>query len=32
MYIQYAALLLERGHAYYAFDSPEELEQMRERM
>ena len=22
----------ERGHAYYAFDTPEELEQMRERM
>ena len=32
MYRQYADLLLERGHAYYAFDTPEELEQMRERM
>ena len=31
-YRQYADLLLERGHAYYAFDTPEELEQMRERM
>jgi len=32
MYRQYADLLLERGHAYYAFDTPGELEQMRERM
>ena len=32
MYRQYADLLLERGHAYYAFDTPEELDQMRERM
>lgn len=32
MYRQYADLLLERGHAYYAFDTPEELEQMRQRM
>lgn len=32
MYKQYADLLLEKGHAYYAFDTPEELEQMRERM
>ena len=32
MYRQYADLLLEKGHAYYAFDTPEELEQMRERM
>ena len=32
IYRQYADLLLERGHAYYAFDTPEELEQMRERM
>ena len=31
MYRQYADLLLEKGHAYYA-DTPEELEQMRERM
>lgn len=32
MYRQYADLLLKKGHAYYAFDTPEELEQMRERM
>ena len=32
MYRQYADILLERGHAYYAFDTAEELEQMRERM
>ena len=32
MYRQYADLLLQRGHAYYAFDTNEELEQMRERM
>tara|TARA_A200000113_G_scaffold94021_1_gene84054 strand:+ start:984 stop:2498 length:1515 start_codon:yes stop_codon:yes gene_type:complete len=32
IYRQYADLLLERGHAYFAFDTPEELEQMRERM
>ena len=32
IYKQYADLLLEREHAYYAFDTPEELEQMRERM
>ena len=32
MYRQYADLLLERGRAYYAFDTAEELEQMRERM
>ena len=30
MYRQYADILLERGHAYYAFDTAEELEQMRE--
>ena len=32
MYRQYADILLEKGHAYYAFDTPEELDQMRERM
>ena len=32
MYRQYAEKLLEKGHAYYAFDTPEELDQMRERM
>jgi glutamyl-tRNA synthetase len=32
MYRQYAEHLLENGHAYYAFDTPEELEEMRERM
>lgn len=31
-YEQYAQQLLEQGHAYYAFDTPAELEQMRERM
>lgn len=29
MYAQYALQLIETGHAYYAFDTPEELEQMR---
>ena len=32
MYMQYADRLIESGHAYYAFDTTEELEQMRERM
>lgn len=32
MYKQYADRLIESGHAYYAFDTTEELEQMRERM
>ncbi len=32
MYKQYADQLLEAGHAYIAFDTPEELEQMRENM
>ena len=31
MYRQYADKLLESGNAYYAFDSPEELDEMRER-
>ena len=30
MYKQYADLLIENGHAYYAFDTPEDLEKMRE--
>ncbi len=29
MYLQYANQLLDNGHAYYAFDSPEELEEAR---
>lgn len=32
MYRQFAMQLIESGHAYYAFDTPEELEQMRENM
>ena len=32
MYRQFADQLIESGHAYYAFDTSEELEQMRERM
>lgn len=32
MYRQYAEQLLASGHAYYAFDTPEELEAMRERL
>ncbi len=32
MYRQYAMQLIESGHAYYAFDTPEELEEMRERL
>ncbi|MBI3233717.1 MAG: glutamate--tRNA ligase [Bacteroidetes bacterium] len=32
MYRQYADLLLEKDLAYYAFDTPQELEDMRERM
>ncbi|MBL7739672.1 MAG: glutamate--tRNA ligase [Chitinophagaceae bacterium] len=30
IYRQYAAQLIKDGHAYYAFDTPEELEKMRE--
>ncbi len=30
MYTQYAMQLVESGHAYYAFDTAEELEEMRE--
>jgi len=29
LYMQYALQLIESGHAYYAFDTPEELEAMR---
>ena len=32
MYRQYADHLINSGHAYYAFDTSEELEEMRERM
>jgi glutamyl-tRNA synthetase len=32
IYRKYAEQLIESGHAYYAFDTPEELEQMRERL
>lgn len=31
-YMQYALDLVEKGHAYYAFDTPTELEAMRERL
>lgn len=32
MYREYAEKLVESGHAYYAFDTPGELDQMRERL
>ena len=32
MYKQYAMRLVEEGHAYYAFDTPEELDKMREEL
>lgn len=32
MYMQYALDLVEKGHAYYAFDTSEELEAMRQRL
>jgi glutamyl-tRNA synthetase len=32
MYMQYAMDLIEKGYAYYAFDTAEELEAMRERL
>ncbi len=32
IYAQYAQYLLDQGHAYYAFDTPEELDAMRERL
>lgn len=31
-YAKYAQQLIESGHAYYAFDTPEELEEMRNRI
>jgi glutamyl-tRNA synthetase len=31
-YMQYAMKLVEEGNAYYAFDTPEELDEMRERL
>lgn len=32
LYREYADKLIEAGHAYYAFDTPEELDEMRERL
>ncbi|MEX1212829.1 MAG: glutamate--tRNA ligase [Balneolaceae bacterium] len=32
IYHVYAKQLIDAGHAYYAFDTPEEIEQMRERL
>jgi glutamyl-tRNA synthetase len=32
IYRQYADELIRQGHAYYAFDTPEELDAMRERL
>lgn len=32
MYMQYAMKLVEEGNAYYAFDTPEELDAMRKRL
>lgn len=32
LYRQYALQLIENGHAYYAFDTPEELEDMRKKL
>ncbi len=32
MYMQYAQQLLDNGHAYYAFDTEQELESMRDRL
>lgn len=32
MYLQYAQQLIDSGHAYYAFDTPEELDAMRARL
>ncbi len=32
IYRKFAQQLIESGHAYYAFDTPEELKEMRERM
>jgi len=32
MYMEYAQYLLDQGHAYYAFDTPDELDEMRKRL
>jgi glutamyl-tRNA synthetase len=32
MYMEYAKRLVDEGNAYYAFDTPEELEKMREEL
>ncbi|HSG68256.1 MAG TPA: glutamate--tRNA ligase [Bacteroidales bacterium] len=32
MYLEYATRLVKSGHAYYAFDTPEELETMRKKL
>ncbi|MFM9021228.1 MAG: glutamate--tRNA ligase [Sediminibacterium sp.] len=32
LYRPYAEQLIQQGHAYYAFDTPDELEQMREKL
>lgn len=32
LYREYADKLIEAGHAYYAFDTPDELDEMRERL
>lgn len=32
IYTKYAAHLIDAGHAYYAFDTPEEIEAMRQRL
>lgn len=32
IYLEYATKLIDAGKAYYAFDTPEDLEQMRERL
>lgn len=32
MYMEYAMQLVNSGHAYYAFDTPEELDEMRKRL
>lgn len=32
IYVQYARQLIDSGHAYYAFDTPQELDEMRKRL
>ncbi len=32
IYKEYVSMLLEKGHAYYAFDTPEDLEKMRKKI